>query len=110
MFVPVVSGQKLPIYQYYIHKLWWFEQDGPHRFMHLRTWCSVGGNIWEGLGFMTIHDFIGGLGRALSFQKLASFSALPLTLCLLLVDEYISSQLLLQHHACLDDLSIIDSP
>ena len=92
-------------------------ENGPHRLSYLSTWSLVGGTVWEGCGF--VGEGIS-LGKVLRFQKptiplpppssLSPLSSLPPSFCLLLADKDISSQLLLQLHACLSTAMLaIDS-
>ena len=36
--------------------MWWLEENGPFRLVHLNVWFSVGGITWEGLGGVALSE------------------------------------------------------
>lgn len=71
----------------------------PTRLIRLNIWSPVNGTIWEGLGGVALLEEVCFWGQALRFEKPTPF---PVKfLCLLLIDGYMSYQLLFQCPACL---------
>lgn len=46
-------------------------ESGPHTFICLNTWLSVGGVVWEGLGSVVSLEKVYHLGQSLRLQNVA---------------------------------------
>ena len=67
--------------------------------IYLNTWSLVGEIVWKELGGAVLLEEVCHWGWTLRFQKLTPF---PVScLCLMFIDQDVSSQLLLQCHVCL---------
>lgn len=75
------------------------DENGPYRLMYFNIWFSAGLTIRERLEGMVLLEEVCHWERTLRLLKLMPFPVN--SLCLLLVDKDVRSQLLLQHRACL---------